>query len=98
MAIITLRCIDCENDACCYSRKYFPYESLEGCTRVVSDEVADKHFYYMNEVAPFMNIKSSTEKTAPQYKKIIDFLFNEIYSAPIGQKLDTKGKVKGINL
>ena len=52
----------------------------------------------MKEVAPFLGVKTTLEKSAPIYKEIIDFLFTEIYTAPFGQKLDYKGKVRDAGL
>lgn len=42
-----------------------------------------------------MYLKTKKEYQDKMYQEIMDFLFNNIYSAPIGQKLDWHGKVKG---
>lgn len=93
MAIIKLQCNQCENDSCCYSKKYIAENSLEGCTRKVDEDMEIEYFHLINEVAPFMYMKTSKEYQNKTYKEIIDLLF-KIYSMPIGVKLDKNGKAK----
>lgn len=90
--ILTLHCRDCECEDC----KMHPNGKLlinrEGCTRRVSEETKDKFFHYMQEVLPFVR----TYKNRPRAKEKIDeiehFLFSEVYSAPLGQKLNKDGR------
>lgn len=91
--IITLRCIDCENVDCeiCRNGSFLTLESKKGCTRKVNDLDYAKYIHYMEEVAPFMYINTSTEYQNRTYNEIIDFL-EYIYSCPIGQKLNHNGK------
>lgn len=64
----------------------------EGCTRLVTEKVAAQYFHYTEEIIPFW--KTYTLKQVKQsYLEIINFLFNHVYNAPIGQKLDKNGKV-----
>lgn len=92
--IITLRCIECENSMCGLARKYVPVDSLEGCTRKLSEETASKYYHYMNEVWPMMDSAIySLEHIGKKYAEIIEFLNNEIYTSPIGQKIGKNGKI-----
>lgn len=96
--ILTLRCSECENPNCVFARKYIIEGSLEGCTRRVSDEVYDKYFYYLQEKWPLsLSSGYKLEYINETYKEIMDFLCDEIYSAPIGQKLNKQGKIKLTN-
>jgi hypothetical protein len=52
-SIVTLRCINCEQELCGLAKKYVFYDSKEGCTRKVSEETAARFEYYMEEVIPF---------------------------------------------
>lgn len=52
-SIVTLRCINCEQELCGLAKKYVSYNSKEGCTRKVSEETAARFEYYMEEVIPF---------------------------------------------
>lgn len=93
MSIVKLRCSECGNISCCYANKYIPIDSLEGCTRKVTEEVEIEYYHLINEVAPFMYMNTTKEYQNKTYHEI-DRLLNNIYSMPIGQKLDKKGKVK----
>ena len=91
---LRLRCKDCEQDLCAFQPNKTIIKNLEGCTRKVSEETAARFHHYMKEVIPFW--KQHDESYVRQsYKEIIEFLFSQIYSAPIGQRLDSNGKVKG---
>lgn len=52
-SIITLRCINCENDQCELAKKYVLFKSKEGCTRKVDEETAARFKHYIEEVVPF---------------------------------------------
>ena len=93
MAIIKLQCGTCENSTCCYSKKYIPYDSLEGCTRKVDEDLEIEYYHMINEVAPFMYMKTTKEYQNKTYKEIIGLL-DKVYSSPIGVKLDKHSKVK----
>lgn len=90
---ITLRCIKCEKELCGLARNYIPFDSKEGCTRKVSEETAARFKHYIEEVIPFWNMYDSSYQKR-SYIEIINFLFEYIYNAPVGQKLDYFGKVR----
>ena len=89
---LSLSCRDCEQDKCVFSPIGKWIKGKEGCTREVSEETAARFNHYMNEVIPFWKTYS-VDFVRQSYKEIITFLFNEIYNAPIGQKLNAEGKV-----
>lgn len=89
---VTLRCGKCDNVDCNLSRKYIPDESKEGCTREVDDMVSDQFFYYIEEVMPFVQFYKNQEQAFKKLNEIESFLNSSIYSAPLGVKLDSKGK------
>lgn len=95
IVFISLSCIDCENTHCDKSRRYIPSDSLEGCTRKVTEDEAAKYYHLLEEVAPFMYINTTKEYQSRTYKEIIDYL-EYIYSCPFGQKLNKYGKIKGV--
>ena len=85
---VTLRCQKCDNVDCPIARKYVPYESLEGCTRNVSESLAAKFRHDIEEVLPFV----WKRKDSQDVFDTIESDLNEVYTAPIGCKLDMKGK------
>lgn len=85
---VTLRCQKCDNVDCPIARKYVPYESLEGCTRRVSESLAAKFRHDIEEVLPFAWRREDSQ----QVFNTIERDLNEVYAAPIGCKLDVKGK------
>lgn len=85
---VTLRCQKCDNVDCPIARKYVPYESLEGCTRRVSESLAAKFRHDIEEVLPFAWKREDSQQVFNAIEKDL----NEIYAAPIGCKLDAKGK------
>lgn len=85
---VTLRCQKCDNVDCPIARKYVPYESLEGCTRNVSESLAAKFRHDIEEVLPFV----WKRKDSQDVFDTIENDLNEVYAAPIGCKLDVKGK------
>ena len=89
---ISLQCRDCEQDQCVFCPNGTYLYNKEGCTRKVTDEVAARFNHFNEEVLPFWKTYSP-QQIKESYCQHIDFLFNEIYSAPIGQKLDKNGKV-----
>lgn len=85
---ITLRCQKCDNVECPIARKYIPYDSLEGCTRQVSQETYGKWQHLMIETLPFLHLR---QITAPVYAEI-DSLENKVYTSKLGRKIDMDGK------
>lgn len=81
---VTLRCQTCDNIDCPIARLYVPYDSLEGCTREVTEDLAAQYTHAIEEVLPFA-------KTSSQFDSVEQTL-NEIYQSSIGRKLDAKGK------
>lgn len=90
---VTLRCINCEKTLCGIARCIVDFDSKEGCTRQVDEATAAQYFHYIEEVIPFWKNYNSDYVTK-SYKEIMDFLYNKIYSAPVGRKLDYNGKTK----
>ena len=90
---ITLNCHDFDFVECGIAKKLVPFESKEGCTRKVSEDIAAKFYHYIEEILPFWKLQSE-KYVRDSYQEIISFLYNSIYSAPIGQRLDPQGKVK----
>lgn len=87
--IITLRCKDCENFNCSLYPVgiYIPEDSLQGCTRKLSDLDFDKYIHYTEEVLPFLFINNNIDK----FKEAYNFL-QHIYKLPVGQKIGKNGK------
>lgn len=85
---ITLRCQKCDNIECPIARKYIPYDSLEGCTRQVSQETYGKWQHLMIETLPFLHLR---QITAPVYAEI-SLLENQVYTSKLGRKIDMDGK------
>ena len=81
---VTLRCQTCDNIDCPIARLYVPYDSLEGCTREVTEDLAAQYTHAIEEVLPFA-------KTSSQFDSVEQTL-SEIYQSSIGRKLDAKGK------
>lgn len=82
---ITLRCKHCDNTDCPIARAYIPEDSLEGCTRRVSEEDSEKFQYYIEEVIPLSHSFSRLEEAR--------VFLDRMYHMPFGRKLDAKGKV-----
>ncbi len=89
---LTLNCKDCEQNECVFSPTSRWIKGKEGCTREVPEEIAMQFEHYMKEVIPFWKTYNSNY-VRQSYIEIMNFLFNKIYSAPIGQKLNAEGKV-----
>lgn len=89
---VTLKCSMCGNMDCMYARKYIPEDSLEGCTRQVSEELAEKFIHDTQEVLPFLRTRHRTESTDKSFAAI-EKNFESIYSSPLGRLIDSKGKV-----
>lgn len=85
--IVTLRCQKCDKVDCDIARLYVPYDSLEGCTRVVDDELAARFHHAVDEVIPFMSMRRS-EQEREDAERCLDL----VYKAPVGRVLDAKGK------
>lgn len=85
---VTLRCQKCDNADCPIARKYVPYESLEGCTRNVSESLATKFRHDIEEILPFAWKREDSQDVFDMVERDL----NEVYSSPIGCKLDAKGK------
>lgn len=85
---VTLRCQKCDNIDCPIARNYVPYDSLEGCTRKVSESLATKFRHDIKEVLPFAWKREDSKFIFNAVEKDL----NEVYAAPVGCKLDAKGK------
>lgn len=89
---VTLRCSECGKAECPYAREYIPEESEEGCTREVSEEVAERFYHDMTEVLPFMAMRGRTDSTDKTYESIEKNL-GSIYASPVGRLIGPRGKV-----
>lgn len=89
---VTLRCAGCDNPNCKIGRYIIPDDSLEGCTREVTDEQAAQLTHYIDEVLPFIPMYKNTDVIYQKFDEIYDFL-QSIYTCPIGRLLDARGKV-----
>lgn len=87
---LTLYCNDCENINCkIYPLgSYTPIDYKHGCTRRVSEELCAKFIHYTEEVLPFRYINPIPPK---EWEQIYETL-EEVYSMPIGCKLNKQGK------
>lgn len=90
---LKLNCIDCEFVECKIAKKYVKNDSKEGCTRKVPEQDAAKFYHYIEEVIPFWKMYPA-DHIAKSYNQIIEFFYDYIYTAPITQRLDPRGKVK----
>lgn len=91
--ILNFACITCDNVECNIGPKYYPPDSLVGCSRWVSQEEYAKYIHYINEVIPFWK-NYSVNYVNNSYLEISSFL-QKIYSYPIVHRLDKKGQVIG---
>ena len=89
--IITLKCKHCENTDCDIWKDGVYIFGKEGCTRVVSEEVAAHYQHYTQEIIPFWK-HYSWENVKESYTEILVFLETQVYSAPLGHKLNRQGK------
>lgn len=93
--IIKLKCYECENTNCSlYPRGTYvgDEESLQGCSRSVSEEDYAKYQHYEQEIWPFAHTNTSYSRQMDIYKKIIDFLYH-IYNQPVLHTYNSKGKI-----
>lgn len=90
--IITLKCTDCDNTECKYNSKWIHQDSNNGCTRRLDEETAAQYFHYLEEIIPFMYSNTKSEYQKRIYNEILDFLYNSIYVAPLGQIIRDKHK------
>lgn len=81
---VTLRCQKCDNIECPIARAYVPYDSIEGCTRDVSEQEAQLFHHMVEEVLPFARTREQFEA--------VERCLEEVYSSPLGRKLDKAGK------
>lgn len=90
---ITLRCNECENTDCNLypCGKWLAADGLYGCTREIDDDDYAQYLHLLEDVAPFMYMKTSKEYKNKAYNDIIGFM-NYLYSCPVGQKLGKSGK------
>lgn len=51
--ILNFLCANCDNPNCQLGRLFIPEDSLEGCSRRVSEEEFSRYVHYMTEVIPF---------------------------------------------
>lgn len=90
---VTLRCATCDNADCKLARLFIPEDSLEGCTREVTDEQGELLLHYREEVLPFIPMYKNHFAAQEKLEEIYQFLLT-IYSCPLGKMLDSKGKVQ----
>ena len=88
---LKLRCYDCDNVECqlCPLHSWIDEESLEGCTREVSENFYARYEHEIQEVLPFQSLGQTVDYS------IIDNIQAQLYSKRIGTMLDEKGKATG---
>ena len=89
---LRLYCWNCDAAECEYARKYSYQDSLYGCTRWVSEEVAAQYIHYREEVIPYWP-QYSSDWVNDSYFEIYNFLQNQIYNQPLAAKFDNKGEI-----
>lgn len=89
---ITLLCSKCGKIDCEYAREYVPEDSLEGCTRDVSEEQMGKFIHDTQELLPFLRQRPRSESTDKTFESI-EKNFESIYASPLGRLIDSKGKI-----
>lgn len=94
-AILKLKCCECDNVNCWFADNIFPYTydgSGRGCAREVSERVKDEYIHYVREIVPMwkMSPKNLIEE---EYKKILDFLEENVYNKDISCFYNHRGKV-----
>lgn len=87
---VTLRCQKCDNVECPIARAYIPYDSIEGCTRDVSEQEAQLFHHMVEEVLPFA-------RTQEQFEAV-ERCLEEVYASPLGRKLDARGKALSLQV
>lgn len=90
---LKLSCKNCDFVECGIKLRNQIIKGKEGCTRKVSEEVADQFYHYTQEIIPFWKLYNE-KYIQESYKEIIDFLYQKVYAAPIGQRLDPDGKIR----
>ncbi len=85
---LKLRCYDCDNTDCalCPLHSWIDEESLEGCTREVSENFYAKYEHEIAEVLPFQSLGQKVDYST------IDYIQAQLYSKRIGTMLDANGK------
>ena len=90
---LKLSCKDCDFSECGIKLNGRIIKGKEGCTKKVSEDTAIRFYHYMEEVIPFWKIQSKNF-VEESYKEIMQFLYEKVYAAPVGQRLDPEGKVR----
>lgn len=85
---LSLTCYDCDNAECelCPLGSCIDSESLEGCTRQVTEEFCARYQHEKNEVMPFALASNNADFAT------IDNIQQLLYSKRIGTMLDANGK------
>lgn len=91
---VRLYCYKCDNIDCQFSKKlgYIYNMSKQGCSRELSLDDFSKYEHYMNEIIPFWKIINNQDLINEQYKDIITFLENKVYSQNIKTFYNINGK------
>lgn len=89
---ITLRCIDCDNNHCKYGKLYILSDSVEGCTRIVDEDLFIEYQIQFLEKYPFIKFLKTQEEKEECYIETVNLL-EKIYSCPIGHKISSNGKI-----
>lgn len=93
--LLRLYCSKCENTECLQWKKlgYIYENSKQGCSRKISWDVFNKYEHYINEIIPFWRVIHNQKLISEQYQEIINFFDIDIFSVPIENFYDAKGKV-----
>ena len=81
--ILKLYCKDC--DCILFPCPYI--NRVKGCTRKLSQEMKDEYIFRVEEQYPSIvnNDRLSQERITTAYNELLDWLHDNIYSAPLGK-------------
>lgn len=93
---IKLQCRTCDNIDCELGRKVIPEDSLEGCTREVSEDLAAQYYHATEEVLPFVLLGKNPETSWGKLEEI-SCIQEQVYQQKVGSLLDSKAKKRTPN-
>lgn len=93
---IKLQCRTCDNIDCQLGRKVIPEDSLEGCTREVSEDLAAQYYHATEEVLPFVLLGKNPDSSWEKLEEITR-IQEQVYQQKIGSLLDSKAKKRTAN-
>lgn len=93
---VKLQCRTCDNIDCQLGRKVIPEDSLEGCTREVSEDLAAQYYHATEEVLPFVLLGKNPDSSWKKLEEITR-IQEQVYQQKIGSLLDSKAKKRTAN-